>query len=269
MRTTTNNNINHKMTGDCMLNSIKVKKEGTNYPFDMFTFGELMLNHNVIFFTGNNGSGKSTLLEAIAKLSNCIDLGNSLNQQYDYENFLNLSWSIKLKRGYYFKSEDFYLFLENAKSEQVTNEQFLANTEARHSNKSSLAYLLESGLHKGNIAAYTKIQDNYLKVSHGEGYINFFSERLRSNSLYLLDEPETPLSMQNQLTLISMIDEYVKQGSQFIICTHSPILLAYPDALIYDFNNEYEVVQYNDHYIVNEYRLFLENSDRFIHHLLK
>lgn len=251
-----------------MLDKIIVKRiNKDDYPFKTFNFESLDLACPVVFFTGDNGSGKSTLLKAIAYLSQAINLTQA--DAYPYADYLSLAYSRKLRPGYFLQAEDFYKFLESSKSEQALNEEFLANTEARHDNKSAMGYLLESNLHKSNIAAFKEIEDKYLNVSHGEGYINFFSERLRANSLYLLDEPETPLSMQNQLSLIKLIDEAVKEGSQFIIASHSPILLAYPNAIIYDFSDNYAIKDYSEHYIHKDYLSFLRNYAGYMHHLLK
>ena len=74
--------------------------------------------------------------------------------------------------------------------------------------------------------------------SHGEGYIDFFGSRIYANGLYLLDEPEGALSYSNQYVLMGMMADAVKKGCQFIVATHSPVLLAYPDACIYEFRGE-------------------------------
>lgn len=254
-----------------MLTSInnKASVKSNKYPYALFNFDQLNLAAPVVFFTGNNGSGKSTVLAAIASLANAINLSGSDIDKFDYSQTLSLAFNLKLKAGYYLQAEDFYNFLSKAKLEQKEHQDLLDHTEARHDNKSGMGYLLESNLHKSNISAFKQVEDKYLNVSHGEGYINFFSDRLRANSLYLLDEPETPLSLDNQLSLIKLIDDAIKLGSQFVICTHSPILLAYPNAIIYDFSDNYAIVDYADHYIVKDYQNFLSNSNRFMHHLLK
>lgn len=253
-----------------MLNEIRKHNNINRYPFNVIHFDRLDLSAPVIFFTGANGCGKSTLLKVIASLTSSIDLGKGSKDTHDYTSGFTLAWSLKLKRGYYFQSEDFYTYLQWAKEEVGVNQQMLDDAEARYTNKSSLGYLLETGVHIHNTKAMDNIIENYLDVSHGEGYITFFADRLRSKTLYLLDEPETPLSFQNQLTLLSLIDEYVKQGSQFIICSHSPILLAYPNAQIYFFeNDEISIVDYKNHPLVKDYQLFLDNPERFMHYLLK
>lgn len=253
-----------------MLDAIVKNRNEDSYPFNVIDFDRLDLSAPVIFFTGPNGSGKSTMLKAIASLANAINLGNDKKDMFDYSHAFTLAWSLKLKRGYYFKSEDFYTYLEWAKDEIIVNQEMLDAAEERHTNKTTLQYFLETGLHKGNKKAMTNIVDDYMNISHGEGYINFFAERLRKETLYLLDEPETPLSFQNQLTLLSLIDDYVKEGSQFIICTHSPILLAYPNANIFYFDEQsVQIMDYDKHPLVVDYKLFLDNPERFMHYLLR
>ncbi len=252
-----------------MLNDMTQIKKSSQYPFNVLEFDRIDLSAPVIFFTGDNGSGKSTLLKAIAYLTKSINLGRTNEDEINYGLGYKLSWSRILKKGYYFQSEDFYTYLMWAKDEIRENQEMLDNAEERHTNKTSLGYLLETGVHKYNRQSMSDIVDDFMKVSHGEGYITFFANRLRSQSLYLLDEPETPLSFQNQLSLLTLIHDYVEEGSQFVICTHSPILLAYPNAKIYYFNDKIEEVDYDAHPLVSEYRLFLNEPGRYMHHLFK
>lgn len=220
-----------------MLAFIQKHRDQPWYPHHVLNFEQLSLEAPVIFLTGENGSGKSTLLRLIHTLANTIDLGRSeqfsdATQTELHQNF-TLGWHRHLKRGYYFQSEDFYRYLQWAKEESPVYEEYLEEIEAKHHNKQSLGYLLESELQKANKFQMDAIVEQMSHVSHGEGYLAFFKSRLREKTLYLLDEPETPLSFHNQLSFISLIHEYAKKGCQFIICTHSPILLSYPNALIY------------------------------------
>lgn len=255
-----------------MLKHLKKNHSDSNtYPNDVLDFNSLDLDAPVIFLTGSNGSGKSTILKVIAKLTDSIDLGESLSANlYDFDTSnYRIAWSIPLRRGYYFQSEDFYSYLLNAHKERDSNHEMLQEAESRHSNKQSMAYLLETGVHRYNTSAMDTIVQDYLKASHGEGYIRFFQSKLRPSTLYLLDEPETPLSFQNQLTLIKLIDDTVKKGSQFIICTHSPILLSYPNAKIYYLDDGIHEQHYEAHPIVQDYRQFLDNPSRYLHYLLE
>lgn len=251
-----------------MLREISKRSARNQYPYNTIDFEHLRLNAPVVFFTGENGSGKSTLLRAISIHSNSYTVAKNID--YNSSQYLDysLSWSQKLKRGYYFQSEDFYSFLNWVSDEEKENKDLYDDAKARHGTHSSMGTILELGMHEGNRQRMNNMVDEFKLASHGEGYIRFFASKLRPNTLYLLDEPETPLSFQNQLTLISLIHEYVNKGSQFIICTHSPILLAYPDALIYQFDQNIREIDYNDHPTVKDYKSFLSRPDHYLHYLL-
>lgn len=104
--------------------------------------------------------------------------------------------------------------------------------------------------------------------SHGESFLQFFKSRFQSNGLYLLDEPETPLSPLKQIAFISMLKEMVEQNAQFIIATHSPIIMAFPGAAIYSFDHApLSQVQYNQLEHVNLTRDFLNTPEQFLRHL--
>lgn len=97
-----------------------------------------------------------------------------------------------------------------------------------------------------------------------------FESRLSPNSLYILDEPETPLSPQNQLTLLTLIDEQLKQGSQFIIASHSPILMAHPKACIYDMTQDaIQQIVYDDVENVAFMKHFMSDPQRFMYYALE
>ena len=105
--------------------------------------------------------------------------------------------------------------------------------------------------------------------SHGESYFQLFKARFVPNGLYLLDEPEAPLSPMRQLAFLTMVRHMVDQNAQFIIATHSPIIMAYPDAVILNFDDgKIQETQYKDleHVIIT--RTFLNNPERFLRHLM-
>jgi predicted ATPase len=106
--------------------------------------------------------------------------------------------------------------------------------------------------------------------SHGESYLTFFEARFVPNGLYLLEEPEAALSPKRQLTLISLLNRMVGQNAQFIIATHSPIILAYPGAAIYSFDQPpIRQVQYDELEHVWLTRSFLGNPQQWFNQLLR
>ncbi|WP_162140318.1 AAA family ATPase [Haploplasma axanthum] len=237
------------------------------YPYSTIAFKSLDLNAPVVFFTGENGSGKSTILRIISQLTNSINVSKNIDYRFEKYKGFSVSWNTKLKRGYYFQSEDFYTFLSWIEKEEQENKDLLNQSIKKHGNRESFGKILEIGLHEGNVEKMKSMVSKFKMASHGEGYISFFSSKLRGKTLYLLDEPETPLSFQNQLTLISLIKKYVDEGSQFIICTHSPILLAYPNALIYHFSDKISITEYENHPIVRDYTSFLSSPTRYMKYL--
>ena len=102
---------------------------------------------------------------------------------------------------------------------------------------------------------------NLHECSHGEAFLKLVQNRFTENGLYILDEPEAALSIQRQLSLLCLIDELVKKGSQFIISTHSPILISYRNGIILDLDDNFKEVSYKDTEIYKLYKMYLDNSD--------
>ena len=242
------------------------------YPYNSTHFSQLEFTSPVTFLTGDNGSGKSSFLRIIKELSNAIDIGQGRkfdhNLKHQFESYYQLSWSQKSHRGFYLQSEDFLNYLLWAEREEHYYEEQLKEVDERHEDKTRLEYKLEYGVHEGNRKRMNTVTKEIAHASHGEGYLKFFESRLKDNALYLLDEPETPLSFHSQLAFLEMMDKAIKRGCQFIVCTHSPVLLAYPDAQILYFDHTITEVTYNDHPLVTNLKNFLDAPERFMHYLL-
>ncbi len=203
----------------------------------------LEFNSPITFFVGENGSGKSTLLEAIAIARGFNSEGGTKNYQFStYDTHSELNQAIRLSRGY--KKEKWGYFL---RAESFYN---VATQEEKY--------------------AGVNFSAKYHKQSHGESFLEVANNNLQPNGLYLFDEPEAALSPQRQLTLLMDIYECAKEGSQFIIVSHSPILLGIPGADIYSFDQgtihlcKYEETE---SYLITE--MFLNNREAFLHKLLK
>lgn len=108
---------------------------------------------------------------------------------------------------------------------------------------------------------------NLHECSHGESFIKLVQNRFGDRGLYILDEPEAALSPSRQMSLLCMIDDLVKRGSQFIISTHSPILLSYNNAEIFDLNDDFKKIEYKDTDVYKTYKLFLDDLDRMLERL--
>jgi predicted ATPase len=218
---------------------------------------EIKFPTQVTFFVGENGTGKSTILEAIALNAGFGAEGGSKNINFKTSaektytgtetlaNQLTLSWNYKphAMNGYFFRAESFF---------NVAN------------------YIDQLAQYGGPELAYAPYGGKSLHAqSHGESFLSFFKNRLGSGGFFIFDEPEAALSPQRQLTLMTIIHEMCKNPhSQFIIATHSPILLAYPGATIYSCDaDNLKTIAYTDteHYTIT--KNFLNNPRHYLHYL--
>jgi len=206
---------------------------------------ELKLTKPVTFLVGENGTGKSTLLEAIAVASGFNGEGGSRDFSFStreshsnlYE-YITLIKSIKPKDGFFLRAESFY---------------------------NAATYLEESGSQMFRYGGKSLHEQ-----SHGEAFLSLVKYRFEGNGIYLLDEPEAALSPLKIMSLLVAIDDLVRRNSQFIIATHSPILMAYPDAVILEFDEDgIHETAYQDtrHYRLT--RQFMEHPEQMMHYLLE
>lgn len=192
--------------------------DGRQHPFNLpalKALDRLNFHPKVTYLSGENGMGKSTLIEAIAVASGFNPEGGSKNFTFNTRSshsalhqYITLSSGRKHRDGFFLRSESFFNLATNIEE-------------------------LDEGGGGG------KIIDSYGGVSlheqsHGESFWALFMNRFQGNGLYVLDEPEAALSPNRQMAMLSRMHQLIEQGSQFIIATHSPIVMAYPDALIYE-----------------------------------
>jgi predicted ATPase len=236
----------------------------------------LSVDSAVTFFVGENGSGKSTILEGIAAAAGLPAVGSvgvaddqTLNAQRALGRALRLTWRQRSRRGFFLRAEDFFGFtktLARMRSEFLTR---LDELEVEYQDRSAYAKRLAQGPVRRSLAEMESRYGIDLDAnSHGQSFLKLFVSRFVPGGLYLLDEPEAPLSPQSQLALIAMIGDMVAQHAQFIIATHSPILLAIPGALIYSCDRvPIESVRFDelDHVVLT--RDFLNDPARFLRHL--
>lgn len=210
----------------------------------------LEFHPDVTFFVGENGSGESTLLEAIAIKAGFGAEGGTKNVQIaSADTISELHDNLRISRGisrptdgYFLRAETFYnvaTYMEGLGMEEV---RYLDG----YGGKSPHA------------------------CSHGEAFLTLLTKKFRGDGLYLLDEPEAALSPNRQLSALCAIDQLVKENSQFIIATHSPILLAYPNAKILGFSERgIEEIRYEETEHFQVTKRFLNEYPRYLRYLLK
>ncbi len=228
--------LNEDLSKDSYLNDIVFIKElklGKRLKFD----------NSVSFFIGENGTGKSTLLEAIAIQSGFNVEGGSKNFNFstteatdtELSKCITISKSAHPKDGFFLRAESFF------------------NVATQVSELGVSGYGMKS-LHE---------------QSHGESFISLFQNRFRGDGLYILDEPEAALSPSRILAIIYHMKKLVDRKSQFIIATHSPILLAYPEADIFELSNSgINKIRYEDTELYNTYKTILDDPEGVIRQLM-
>ncbi len=202
----------------------------------------LIFQKPVTIFTGENGTGKSTILEALAVAAGFNPEGGSRNYRFStYDSHSSLCDAIRLIRGsrrevwgYFLRAESFY------------------NVATKETD-------------------YARPGDELLhEKSHGESFLSVVQRYIQPNGLYLLDEPEAALSPQMQLTVLAEIWECAQRGAQFIIATHSPVLLGIPDAEILSFDGgEIHPCAYENTQVYRIVKMFVTDRGRILKDLLE
>lgn len=211
------------------------------YPFDLPAVRALPLRFDtgVTVLVGENGSGKSTLVEAVAVAAGFNPEGGSFQARFSTApthsglcDQLRLVWSPRLAPGWFLRAESFY-----------------------------------------NVASYRdatpgRPMPSYHKMSHGESFLEVARDWFREPRLFVLDEPEAALSFTGQLALVQAMLDGVAGGAQFVLATHSPLLMAYPGARLYELTGDGVAERrYDDLEVVGMWRSFLDAPQRFLRHL--
>lgn len=265
------------------LRSVRVEianaKNSTAFPFNLplvqcqptFTF-----TAPVTFLVGENGSGKSTFLEALALAAGAIVAGSedsaadkTLAHVRPLADGLKLTWNKRTRKGFFLRAEDFFGYVKRLNVNRAALAEDEHELERDFRDRSEYARGLALGPVRGEQRALTQRYGGDLDArSHGESFFSFFRARFVPGGLYLLDEPEAPLSPLRQIALIKLIQELVPQDAQFVIATHSPILMALPGATLLNFDQQppqattYEALEH-----VRLTREFLNAPERFLRHL--
>ncbi len=205
---------------------------------------ELHFRQPVTFLVGENGSGKSTLLEALAIAAGFNPEGGTKNYSFStFDSHSELAAALRLLRGCYKPQWGYFLRAESFYNVATQEMKYAAGSNVR--------------------------SENYHEKSHGESFLAVVQKNFSEDSLYFLDEPEAALSPQRQLTLLLDIYNCAAAGSQFIIASHSPILLALPGAELWQFDGGgLHTCAYEETETYQIMEMFINNRRQLLKHLL-
>jgi predicted ATPase len=239
---------------DAFVRAVVLKRDEVDdfgvYPFSIPAvrdLHELTIDPHVTLFAGENGSGKSTLIEAIAVAagfnpeggSRSVTVSTRASHSVLHKHLRLVRNTRRPRTGYFLRAESFFnvaTYIEELRDPAITD-----------------AY--GGALHE---------------KSHGESLISLVTHRFGPNGLYILDEPEAALSVRGNLALMRRMHDLVAEGSQFIISTHSPVLLGYPGATIYVLSDQgIAATAYEETDVVEMTRSFLKDRDQFLRHLFE
>lgn len=259
------------------ISQININTDRTHpFPFDIpaIRFAKnVQLTSPITFIIGDNGTGKSTLLELLAYR---LQLPHMDGSGYDKKGFeaartlvghLELSWRLERSIGFFFRAEDFGNLINSIDRQDGKLHHFMSDLEGEVPD-SILQQMKDSANHQIYHMRKSYGQD-LQSFSHGEAYLKIMQEKITDRGIFLLDEPEAALSPLKQLSLLYFIQEHLRQfTSQFIIATHSPMLMAYPGATLYEVNGEgmkAVTLEETEHYAIT--RSFLNDPSAYLRHL--
>ena len=245
------------------------------FPFNVpaVRFARNIQLDKINIFVGDNGSGKSTLLESIAYSVNLPLIGGFIGSMSDFEAarvlkpFLHLEWKHHTAAGFFFRAEDFSAFVDSVEKEKGKLSGEMAYLQGEVSD--SVIKQMTESMNYSLRQMREEYGENMLAFSHGEAYLKILQTRIANKGIYLLDEPEAALSPLKQLSLIAFILEVLKtNNAQFIISTHSPLLMGIPGASVYEIRDDgMHPVEFTDteHYRIT--KTFLDNPQAYLRHL--
>lgn len=218
----------------------------SKYPYCLSAVKDLSMlgfHPKVTYIVGENGTGKSTILEAIA-------VAYGFNPEGGTRNF---NFSTKDTHS------DLYRNLKLVKGVKRPNDGFFLRAESFYNVATNIDEIDASSSYGGS---------SLHLQSHGESFLSVIGNRFSGNGLYILDEPEAALSPSKQMSLIVIMNKLIQKKSQFIIATHSPIIMSYPDSIIYELSDGIKEVKYKDteHYKIT--KAFLDRPEKMLEMLL-
>lgn len=259
------------------LKSLSIQTARSNpWPYDIPAVKyarDIDLSNQITFIVGDNGTGKSTLLETLAFRLQLPHMDGSGYRKKSFEGavqlapFLELDFLIDRPIGFFFRAEDFGDYLNSTSRRDATLHGQLSELKGAVPD-----HIIQRMADNANMQLH-HMRKNYGQelnaFSHGEAYLKIMQEKIKQRGIFLLDEPEAALSPAKQLSLIYFIKDHLSmQNSQFVIATHSPMLMAIPGSTIYEVTEEgmqKTALEELDHFTIS--RDFLNNPDAFLRHL--
>jgi len=231
---------------------------------------DVPLSDKVSIFIGDNGCGKSTLLETLALKLNLPLIGGFIKLRAGFDAarllqpFTEIEYCRQTNKGFFFRAEDFSDFVNSVENEHRKIAEDLR--ELKGNVDDSIINEMSENMNYSLNRMRQDYGENMQAFSHGEAYLKILQTRIGDKGIYILDEPEAALSPLKQLSLIFFIGEVLKnRNTQFIISTHSPILMGIPGAMIYEINEDgmsHVAYQETEHYRIT--KTFLNNPDSYL-----
>ena len=253
------------------INSNKKAPFPFNIPAVIFA-KEVELDNRVTIFVGDNGCGKSTLLETIALAVNLPLISGYINENPGFEAagmlkpVFNIEWGRQISMGFFFRAEDFSDFINSVENERRKIDSDLHDLKGNVDD--SIIRQMSDSMNYRLHSMRKEYGENMQAFSHGEAYLKIFETRIGKKGIFILDEPEAALSPLKQLSLLFLIMESVKNdNTQFILATHSPIMMGIPGATIYEIKDDgMQKVKFEEteHYQIT--KTFLNNPDYYLRH---
>lgn len=232
---------------------------------------QLCFNQAVTILVGDNGCGKSTLLETIGLFMNLPLIGGYSKTSSSFEAaqillpYVEIEWRRDTQMGFFFRAEDFSDFLKSAERDRSRIRNDISDLEGRV-NEQIIKEMSNGSMNYSLNNMYREYGADMEGFSHGEAYLKILETRIGNKGVFLLDEPEAALSPLKQLSLIFLIMQKLEQpNTQFIISTHSPILMGIPNAVLYEIDdNAITQTPYNEteHYRIT--KQFLQNPQYYL-----
>ncbi len=256
------------------------QQEDNRYPFVVPAVASLLaapldFDAPVTFLVGENGSGKSAILEGLACAAGSIAIAGddpqrdpTLAAARALGGRLRLTWCARTQRGFFLRAEDFFGFAKYISALRAGLERDLDELNGEPG-PDTYGRRLARGVFTRELGQLLQTDSTVNASSHGESFLELFQRRFAARGLYLLDEPEAPLSPVRQLALLALLQEMTGAGeSQFVIATHSPILMAFPGATIYSLDGGTpHRVTWGDLEHVTLTRDFLNDPDAYLRRL--